>query len=152
MHALPLTLRRLLALALSLLPLLLLSAAGAARSAELVVIVSARNPLSVLRPEQVVDIFLAQTGRFPGGDEAVALDLPLGSPLRDEFYSRVAARSPALMKAYWTKMVFTGRGQPPRELASSAAVRRMVADNPSMIGYIDRSALDASVKAVLVTP
>ncbi|MFS2140450.1 phosphate ABC transporter substrate-binding protein [Duganella sp. Dugasp56] len=150
MHALPLTLRRL--LALSLLPLLLLSAAGGARSAELVVIVSARNPLSVLRPEQVVDIFLAQTGRFPGGDEAVALDLPLGSPLRDEFYSRVAARSPALMKAYWTKMVFTGRGQPPRELASSAAVRRMVADNPSMIGYIDRSALDASVKAVLVTP
>ncbi|CAN7434392.1 phosphate ABC transporter substrate-binding protein [Duganella sp. LjRoot269] len=150
MHALPLTLRRL--LALSLLPLLLLSAAGAARPAELVVIVSARNPLSVLRPEQVVDIFLAQTGRFPGGDEAVALDLPLGSPLREEFYSRVAARSPALMKAYWTKMVFTGRGQPPRELASSAAVRRMVADNPSMIGYIDRSALDASVKAVLVTP
>jgi ABC-type phosphate transport system substrate-binding protein len=150
MHALPLRLRRL--LALSLLPLLLLSAAGAARSAELVVIVSARNPLSVLRPEQVADIFLAQTGRFPGGDEAVALDLPLGSPLRDEFYSRVAARSPALMKAYWTKMVFTGRGQPPRELASSAAVRRMVADNPSMIGYIDRSALDASVKAVLVTP
>ncbi len=150
MHALPLTLRRL--LALSLLPLLLLSAAGAARPAELVVIVSARNPLSVLRPEQVVDIFLAQTGRFPGGDEAVALDLPLGSPLRDEFYSRVAARSPALMKAYWTKMVFTGRGQPPRELATSAAVRKMVADNPSMIGYIDRSALDASVKAVLVTP
>lgn len=150
MHALPLTLRRL--LALSLLPLLLLSAAGAARPAELVVIVSARNPLSVLRPEQVVDIFLAQTGRFPGGDEAVALDLPLGSSLREEFYSRVAARSPALMKAYWTKMVFTGRGQPPRELASSAAVRRMVADNPSMIGYIDRSALDASVKAVLVTP
>jgi hypothetical protein len=150
MHALPLALRRL--LALSLLPLLLLSAAGAARPAELVVIVSARNPLSVLRPEQVVDIFLAQTGRFPGGDEAVALDLPLGSPLRDEFYSRVAARSPALMKAYWTKMVFTGRGQPPRELATSAAVRKMVADNPSMIGYIDRSALDASVKAVLVTP
>ena len=148
MHALPLTLRRLLALSL----LLLLSVAGAARSAELVVIVSARNPLSVLRPEQIVDIFLAQTGRFPGGGEAVALHLPLGSPLRDEFYSRVAARSPALMKAYWTKMVFTGRGQPPRELASSAAVRKMVADNPSMIGYIDRSALDASVKAVLVTP
>ena len=144
MHALSLTLRRLL-------PLAALLLAGAARPAELVVIVSARNPLSALRPEQVVDIFLAQTGRFPGGDEVVALDLPLGSPLRDEFYSKVAAKSPALMKAYWTKMVFTGRGQPPRELTNSAAVRKMVADNPSMIGYIDRGALDASVKAVLVT-
>ncbi|MES2160926.1 MAG: phosphate ABC transporter substrate-binding protein [Pseudomonadota bacterium] len=130
--------------------LLVLACAGAG-AAELVVIVSARNPLSVLRPEQVADIFLAQTGRFPGGDEAMALDLPLGSPLRDEFYSKVAAKSPALMKAYWTKMVFTGRGQPPRELANSIAVRKMVADNPSMIGYIDRAALDGSVKAVLVT-
>ncbi|GJJ01477.1 hypothetical protein RugamoR64_20150 [Duganella rhizosphaerae] len=137
---------------LRLIPLVLLVlACTGAGAAELVVIVSARNPLSVLRPEQVADIFLAQTGRFPGGDEAMALDLPLGSPLRDEFYNKVAAKSPALMKAYWTKMVFTGRGQPPRELDSSIAVRKMVAENPSMIGYIDRAALDASVKAVLVT-
>jgi ABC-type phosphate transport system substrate-binding protein len=121
-----------------------------ARAAELVVIVSAKSPVTALRPEQVADIFLAQSGRFPDGEPAVALDLPVGSPLRNEFYSAVAAKSPAMMKAYWTKMVFTGRGQPPRELASSAAVRRMVAENPAMIGYIDRAALDASVKAVQV--
>lgn len=133
------------------LPLVLALACAGAGAAELVVIVSARNPLSALRPEQVADIFLAQTGRFPGGDEATALDLPVGSPLRDEFYNKMAAKSPALMKAYWTKMVFTGRGQPPRELDNSVAVRRMVAENPSMIGYIDRAALDPSVKAVLVT-
>ncbi|MTV37082.1 phosphate ABC transporter substrate-binding protein [Duganella radicis] len=125
---------------------------GAATAAEYVVIVSAKNPLTALRAEQVAAIFLAQTGRFPGGEEAIALDLPVGSALRDDFYNKVAARSPALMKAYWTKMVFTGRGQPPRELANSAAVRKMVADNPAMIAYIDRSALDASVKAIQVTP
>ncbi|MCU6501761.1 phosphate ABC transporter substrate-binding protein [Rugamonas sp. A1-17] len=135
---------------ISLLLVLVLACAGAG-AGELVVIVSARNPVSVLRSEQVADIFLAQTGRFPGGDEATALDLPVGSPLRDEFYNKVAARSPALMKAYWTKMVFTGRGQPPRELANSIAVRKMVAENPAMIGYIDRAALDGSVKAVMVT-
>ncbi|MYM93250.1 phosphate ABC transporter substrate-binding protein [Duganella vulcania] len=134
---------------ISLLLALALACAGV-DAAELVVIVSARNPVSALRPEQVADIFLAQTGRFPGGDEATALDLPVGSPLRDEFYTKVAAKSPALMKAYWTKMVFTGRGQPPRELDNSVAVREMVAENPSMIGYIDRAALDPSVKAVMV--
>jgi ABC-type phosphate transport system substrate-binding protein len=131
---------------------LLWCAAASAPAAEFVVVVSAKNPLATLRAEQVAAIFLAQTGRFPNGEEAVALDLPVGSALRDDFYNKIAARTPALMKAYWTKMVFTGRGQPPRELPNSAAVRKMVADNPVMIAYIDRAALDASVKAIQVTP
>lgn len=121
-----------------------------AGAADLVVIVSARSQVSALRAEQVADIFLGQIGRFPDGAEAVALDQALGSPQRDEFYSKVAARTPPLMKAYWSKMIFTGRGQPPKEAANSATVRRMVADNPNLIGYIDRGALDASVKPVLV--
>jgi len=130
--------------------LLLALAAGCAGAADLVVVVSARSPVTTLRVEQVADIFLSEVARFPEGGEAAALDLPIGSPLRDEFYRKVANRTPSLMKAYWTKKIFTGRGQPPRELPTSAAVRKLVADNPSLIGYIERSALDASVRPVLV--
>ncbi|WP_295989933.1 phosphate ABC transporter substrate-binding protein [Rugamonas sp.] len=126
--------------------------AAPAAGPRMVVIVSAHSGLGELRADQVADIFLAQSGRFPDGAEAVALDQPLGSALREEFYMKVAAKSPALMKAYWTKMIFTGRGQPPRELPGSAEVRKMVAANPKLIGYIDRAELDASVKAVLVLP
>lgn len=134
-----------------LLPLLLLvPLAGAAAPGELVVIVSARSALAALQPAQVADIFLGQVLRFPDGEEAVALDHSVGSPLRDEFYNKVAGKSPALVKAYWTKMIFTGRAQPPREVAGSAAVRKLVADNPGLIGYIERAALDATVKTVLV--
>ncbi|MFN3790910.1 phosphate ABC transporter substrate-binding protein [Massilia sp.] len=125
-------------------------AACANASAELVVIVSARNPVPALSPDQVAAIFLGQAGRFPGGLEVVALDQRLGSHEREQFYAQVTGKSPALLKAHWSKMVFTGRGQPPREAVDSASVRRMVADNPSMIGYIDRAALDASVRPVLV--
>lgn len=139
-----LTLRPLLAAAL------LALSVHAAIAADMVVIVSARSPVASLRPDQVADIFLGQAGHFPGGGEAVALDLGLGSPLRDEFYAKVASKSPALLKAYWTKMIFTGRGRPPREAPNSAAVRKQVADNPALIGYIDRAALDSSVRAVLV--
>ena len=121
-----------------------------AGAAELVVIVSSKSPVNALRQEQVADIFLGQIASFPGGLEAVALDQSIGSPERDEFYNKVASKSRPLVKAYWTKMIFTGRGQPPREIGGSAAVRKMVADNPSLIGYIDKSALDASVKTVLL--
>jgi len=127
-----------------------LSAADAAGAAELVVIVSARTPVTALRGDQVAGIFLGEGTTFPEGGEAVPVDQGIGSPLRDEFYGKVANRSPALMKAYWTKMIFTGRGQPPREAPSSAAVRRLVADNPGMVGYIERTALDPTVRPVLV--
>jgi ABC-type phosphate transport system substrate-binding protein len=122
----------------------------AAAAGELVVIVSSKNPVTTLRQEQVADIFLGQIASFPGGGEAVALDQRLGSPERDEFYSKVTSKTPPLVKAYWTKMIFTGRGQPPREVAGNAAIRKMVADNPGLIGYIDKSALDPSVKTVLL--
>ena len=126
-------------------------AAGSA-AAEVVVVVSSRSPVVSLRAEQVADIFLGQVGRFPDGTEVVALDLTFGAPLRNEFYAKVAARSPALMKAHWSKMIFTGRGRPPKEVQNSAAVRRMVAENPALIGYIERAALDSSVRPVLLVP
>lgn len=124
--------------------------AGNAAAADLVVIVSARMPVTALQADQVAEIFLSESHSFPDGSDAIAIDQGVGTPARLEFYDKVARRTPAMMKAYWTKMVFTGRGQPPREVASSATVRKMVAENPGMIGYIERSALDASVRAVLV--
>jgi ABC-type phosphate transport system substrate-binding protein len=131
-------------------PLLLALFMPGAGAVELVVIVSAKSPVASLRADQVADIFLGQVGRFPDGGDAVALDQGVGSPQRDEFYAKVASKTPALLKAYWSKMIFTGRGQPPREAPGSAAIRKLVADNPALIGYIDRSALDASVKPVLI--
>jgi ABC-type phosphate transport system substrate-binding protein len=134
--------------------LLLAGALGAlgthARAGEMVVIVSAHNPVAALRADQVADIFLGEATRFPDGAEVQALDQALNTPARNEFYEKVASRTPALMKAYWTKRIFTGRGQPPRELSGSAAVRKAVAENPGAIGYIDRAAVDASVRVVLV--
>lgn len=119
-------------------------------AADLVVIVSAHNPVAMLRADQVAAIFLGQSVRFPDGTEVVPYDLRLGAPVRDEFYARVTRKTPALLKAHWSKMVFTGRGQPPTELPDSTAVRRKVANDPEAIGYIERGALDASVHAVLV--
>lgn len=124
--------------------------ATAAPVRDLVVIVSAKSPVTELRQQQVADIFLASNQRFPQGGEAIALDQRLGSSQRDQFYSRVAARSPAQMKDHWSRAIFTGRGQPPREASNNADVRRQVAHNPALIGYIDRSALNSSVRAVLV--
>lgn len=121
-----------------------------AHATELAVIVSARSTTPMLGRDQVAAIFLGQTPTFPDGAMVTAIDQPLGNGTRDAFYAQVTSKSPALLKAYWSKLLFTGRGQPPREVAGNAAIKKMVADTPGMIGYIDSSALDASVRAVLL--
>jgi hypothetical protein len=136
-------------LALCLGPALAL-APDTAPAAELAVIVSARSNISMLSADQVAEIFLFQTNRFPNGSEVVPIDQDLGSPLRNEFYSKVTHRTPALVKAHWARLIFTGRGQPPAEVDGNAAMRRMIAENPGMIGYVERTALDPSVRAVLI--
>lgn len=123
--------------------------AGASCRADVVVIVSARNSLKTLSGEQASDLFLGKSADFPNGQHAVPIDQSEGSPVRDAFYLKTSGKAPAQMKAHWARMLFTGRGQPPVESGDNAAIKRLVADNPNLVGYIDRSALDSSVRAVL---
>lgn len=118
-------------------------------TADVVVVVSAKNASAALTAAQVSDIFLAKATSFPTGGQVVPVDQPESASIRDEFYSKVTGKSAPQVKAYWSKIIFSGKGQPPKELADSAAVKKFVADNPNAIGYIDKAAVDASVKAVL---
>ena len=52
------------------------------------------------------------------------------------------------MKAAWSRLVFSGKATPPKEMANSADMKKFVAGNPDAIGYIEKSAVDSSVKVV----
>ena len=56
--------------------------------------------------------------------------------------------APQQLKAYWAKLVFTGQGTPPKEVDNDAAVLKLVAENPNIIGYIDAAAVNSSVRVV----
>ena len=91
---------------------LILTAATA--TADVVAVVSSKSTLVTLSKDQVTDIFLGKTTRFPDGSQAIPIDQQEGTPARDEFYTKFAGRSPAQIKSHWTKIIFTGRGKPPR--------------------------------------
>jgi len=130
---------------------LLCLAAGHA-AAETVVIVSIKNPVGTLNAAQVSDIFLGRVWVFPTGARAIPLDQDEGAPARDGFYLKITGKSPAQMYSYWSKIIFTGRAQTPKEIGDGAEVRKMVAQNVNMIGYVDKSLVDSSVKIVLSIP
>jgi ABC-type phosphate transport system substrate-binding protein len=125
---------------------LILSFSSGMAAADEVAVVSARSTVATLTRDQVADIFLGKASRFPDGSPAVPIDQAEGSAARDEFYFKFAGKSPAQVKAHWSKIIFTGRGQPPREVASSTEAKKRIAENPSAIGYIDSSVVDGSVR------
>jgi len=132
------------------LPLLLAMAAFVASvQAEVVVVVSSKSTVKTLTAEQTAKIFLGKVVTFPNGQAALPIDQPEGSAVRDEFYSKVARKNPSQITAYWAKIIFTGDSRPPMLLADSVAVRKAIAKNPNAIGYIDKSAVNRSVRVVL---
>jgi len=123
-----------------------LAAAALPASAETVVIVNKANPATRMFSEQAAQFFLGKSNMF------TPVDQPESSPIRADFYHKVADKDPAQVKAIWSKLVFTGKATPPKEYANNADVKKAVAADPKAIGYIDKSAVDDTVKVILTLP
>jgi ABC-type phosphate transport system substrate-binding protein len=118
-------------------------------TADVVAVVSSTSAVTTLSKAQVTDIFLGKVSRFPDGTPALPIDHAEGSQARDEFYVTYAGKSPAQIKSHWSKIIFTGRGQPPQAVSNDIEIRKLIAANPHAISYIERSAVDGSVKVLL---
>lgn len=118
-------------------------------TADVVAVVSSKSPITSLSRNQVMDIFLGRRTRFPDGSSAVPIDQIEGSPIREEFYTRLAEMSPAQIKAFWSKVIFTGRGQPPITVATAAEAKKLLSTNPNAISYVDQTLVDSSLRVVL---
>jgi ABC-type phosphate transport system substrate-binding protein len=123
---------------------------SAGASAEVVAVVAASNPVSTLSRSQIADIFLGKMIRFPDGRQVVPVDQVENSAAREAFYLKFADKSPAQIKAFWSRIIFTGRGQPPPEVSNGVEVKKFIARHPDAIGYIEQKLVDDSVKVVLM--
>ena len=65
---------------------LALSLSASAIAADIAVVVSSRSPMILLNANQVAEIFLGKTNRFPDGSRPIPIDQAEGSAVRDEFY------------------------------------------------------------------
>jgi hypothetical protein len=108
------------------------------------IVVIANPTAAPISKEQIADLYLGRS------DAGIPVDQAVGSVIYVEFYKKVTGRDSAQIKAIWSRILFTSRGVPPKQLPDSAAVKRAVAANPKTVGYIERFAVDASVKIALV--
>lgn len=106
-----------------------------ASTANVSVIVHPSNT-ATLDAVSISRIYLGKTKSFSTGDQIVAINQAANSKVGIEFSNKVLKKSPSQLRAYWSKLVFTGKGSPPQSVMSDQEVIELVSNNPNMIGYI----------------
>jgi ABC-type phosphate transport system substrate-binding protein len=120
--------------------------ASMAAQAEVVAVVGASSAQGSMSKDEVAQYFLGKSTAL------TPIDQPESAAIRGEFYKKVTDKDASQAKALWSKLVFTGKATMPKEVGSSADVKKAVAANPKAIGYIEKSAVDSTVKVVFTAP
>jgi len=105
------------------------------------IIVNKSNSTSTLTKKEVSKLFLKKTTRWKELDIKVnPVDLTDDSAVRIKFSNEILGKKVGAVKAYWQKLIFSGRKVPPPEKKSDSDVLKYVQDNPGAIGYVSASA------------
>lgn len=115
---------------------------------ELVVIANPSSGVDKLTRDEVIDIFLGRRRQLPSGIAAMPLDLPASSPEKAQFYRRLVGKELSEINAYWVRLVFSGRTQPPRQAQNTEEMMSLVNDNRGALGYVGKSDVGPRVKIV----
>lgn len=113
---------------------------------ETVVIVHPTND-SPISKATIRKIYLGKTQSFDDGSKAIPIELAKG-PARDEFLKIYLRKGDAQLHSYWTRVLFTGKATPPKSFDTELEIKNLVAHNPNIIGFIDSSLVDSSVRVV----
>lgn len=116
-------------------------------NADIAVIVHPSNQ-QVLTDTDIKNLFTGRQKSFPDGNVAIVLNLTSGNETQSAFNNKALGRSDAQLKAFWSKVMFTGKGNPPKEVDSTEMLK-LIAENPSTVGVIDSSQVTSAVRVAI---
>jgi ABC-type phosphate transport system substrate-binding protein len=117
------------------------------------IVVHQNNPIASITRAELSAIFMKRRRSWRDGREIVPVDQPAGSRVRERFSRAVHGKNVAYVTRYWQRLIFSGRGIPPRQLQNDAAVLELVKNNRDAIGYVARETPPGDgVKVIPVTP
>lgn len=120
---------------------------GFTAQAEVAVIVHKDNGVE-LSKGKIKRVFLKKIKSFESGNEIRVANLVEGHPISTEFNSKVLGRTASKLKAYWSKLTFTGSATVPESKDTSEELIALVKGDPDMIAYIDASKVTDDVRVL----
>lgn len=114
------------------------------------VVISQQSPVKQLSRDDISALYMGNLPSDPASQALVPLDLT-DSTARDTFYQQLLGRSRNQMRAYWARMVFTGKGKPPKTFTPQEVLQALT-DDPQRIAYLPRSAVTEQLRTLLSLP
>ncbi len=114
--------------------------------ADLVVVTGSNSTITSLTENEVRQLFSGQLKTL-AGQRVQPLDLPNSEQHREQFYRKLMGRSPEQMRAYWTRLIFTGQGKPPREVSNTQELTTLVGTG-EYIGYLPAEAAGGDLRVL----
>ena len=110
--------------------------------------VAIETPISL---KELTAIYFLRVTRWPDGSHIVPVNRELGSPLRQEFTTRILKEDNQRLARYWNQMHFEGK-HPPLVQESGQSMLAFVRSVPGAIGYISASQKPEGVKVLRHVP
>lgn len=120
-------------------------------AADIAVIVNPSAGVDAASKEEIARLFLSKSTNIKGVS-LTPIDQAEGTATRDAFYQKVGDKTASQLNAYWSRLIFTGKGQPPETVADDAEAIQTVSEDPGSIGYVDAAAVNSSVKVIFTAP
>jgi ABC-type phosphate transport system substrate-binding protein len=113
-----------------------------------VVIIVNKSNNNQINAEDISRLFLRKVKTFSNGAIAIPVIQIENSTTTEEFNAKVLERTSQQLKTYWSRMIFTGKGLPPKEVLTDAEMINFIEENPNAIGYINSTSVDTRVRVV----
>ncbi|VAW78444.1 hypothetical protein MNBD_GAMMA12-933 [hydrothermal vent metagenome] len=114
--------------------------------AEVVLIVSSKSSVGALSKDEVKKIYLLKSKKL------TPLVLKSSMAAHAEFRDKVISKTESQLTSYWSRLVFSGRGEAPKEFSDEDSMVKHVKSNSETIGYVTRKSVTSGVKVVLTVP
>ncbi|RCU51647.1 hypothetical protein EZV61_02200 [Corallincola luteus] len=119
-------------------------------AADIAVVAHPSVQTDALTVKELKSIFSMRLTAWSEGQMIAVYVLPKQNRLHETFCRSYLELFSYQLERSWNRLVYSGFGQAPKQMATSEELRDAVATTPGAIGYIKKEDVDDSVKIILI--
>lgn len=117
-------------------------------SNDFVVIANPHSGIDRMSKDEVINVYMGRNRKLASGISAQPIDLENPLTEKAHFYNVMVSKELSEISSYWARLMFSGQGSPPKQVASTEQAIELVSSIKGAIAYVDRKKIDRRVKIV----